>query len=81
MARKIKNLKIGENAVISGFEKTEERYREKVLSMGLTKGTQITLKKYAPLGDPVEISVRDYNLSLRKEEADTILLEGGENHE
>ena len=40
--------------------------------MGLTKGTKVYIRKVAPLGDPVEINVRGYELSLRKEEADIV---------
>jgi ferrous iron transport protein A len=77
MSRKIKDLTIGEQAVISGYEKGEHTYRERLLSMGLTKGTKITLLKYAPLGDPVEILVRGFKLSLRKREAEVLFLKGG----
>ncbi|MCG8573144.1 MAG: ferrous iron transport protein A [Spirochaetes bacterium] len=77
MATKLNQLAIGEKAVIAGYEKKDQRYREKLLSMGLTKGTEITLVKYAPLGDPVEIEVRGFKLSLRKEEAEILTLEGG----
>ncbi len=72
---KIKEMKIGDKAVVAGYEKGSASFREKLLSMGLTKGTNIEVKKKAPLGDPVEISVRGFNLSLRKIEADILLLE------
>jgi ferrous iron transport protein A len=65
----IKDLKTGEVAIITGYEKGPMEYRSKLLSMGLTKGTKIKLLKVAPLGDPVEIEVRGFNLSLRKDEA------------
>lgn len=76
MYKKLKDLKIGEKAVIFGYEKKGETYRQRLLSMGLTKETEITLLKYAPLGDPVELSIRGFKLSLRKEEAEILLLEG-----
>ena len=79
MLKKIKDLQAQEKAVIAGFEKNEENYRKKLLSMGLTKGTEIQLLKFAPLGDPVELSVRGFKLSLRKAEAEIILLEGENN--
>ena len=79
MYKKLKNLKIGEKAIIAGYEKKGESYRQKLLSMGLTKGIEITLLKYAPFGDPVELLIRDFKLSLRKEEAEILLLEGGNN--
>jgi len=79
MSWKLKDMKVSDKAVISGFEKGNENYRKKLLSLGLTRGTEIQLVKYAPLGDPVEILVRGFHLSLRKEEAEIILLEEGGN--
>lgn len=79
MAKKMNQLVLGEKAVIAGYEKQSRQYREKLLSMGLTKGVEITLLKYAPLGDPIEISIRDFKLSLRKEEAEILILEGVNN--
>lgn len=69
---KVKELRQGESAEIVGYEGTDMVYRSKLLSMGLTKGTLFTLRKIAPLGDPVEIEVRGFNLSLRKAEADIL---------
>jgi ferrous iron transport protein A len=71
---KIKDLALGEKAEIVGYEHSDPRYRSKLLSMGLTKRTVITLKKIAPFGDPVELEIRGFNLSLRKDEANVILL-------
>ncbi|MBN1500815.1 MAG: ferrous iron transport protein A [Spirochaetes bacterium] len=71
---KIREMECGSKAVITGYEKTGTAYRQKLLSMGLTTGTEIELIKVAPFGDPVEIKIRDYKLSLRKEEADVLLL-------
>lgn len=48
--------------------------RQRILDMGLTKGTSVTVRKVAPLGDPIEVTVRGYELSLRKAEAECILL-------
>jgi ferrous iron transport protein A len=72
MCVKLRDLSPGERGEIVGFERSEAAYREKLLSMGITKGTQIVLKKIAPMGDPVEISVRDCNISLRKAEAEIL---------
>ena len=72
MFTKIKDLRIGESAEIVGYDSTDPRYRSRLLSMGLTKGTVIKLLKLAPLGDPVEIEVKGFNLSLRKAEADVL---------
>lgn len=75
MSRKLEDLSIGDKGVIAGYQKTEKQYRERLLAMGLTRGTDVTLLKYAPLGDPVEIEVRGFKLSLRKQEAQALLLE------
>jgi ferrous iron transport protein A len=74
MNEKLQDLSPGERAEITGYDHSEKAYREKLLTMGLTKGTVLTLKKIAPLGDPVEVSVRGFDLSLRKAEADILLL-------
>jgi ferrous iron transport protein A len=71
---KIKDLQIGQSAIISGYETGDHAYKSKLLSMGLTKNTVIKLIKIAPLGDPLEIEVRGFHLSLRKDEAGIILL-------
>jgi ferrous iron transport protein A len=72
MEEKLRDLNPGEKAEIIGYETSERSYREKLLSMGLIRGTHITLLKIAPLGDPVEINVRGFNLMLRKDEADIL---------
>jgi ferrous iron transport protein A len=71
----ISDLELGETAVIVGYRGGGSSYRSKLLSMGLTRGTTIRLTKVAPMGDPVEIDVRDFSLSLRKDEASVLLLE------
>lgn len=48
--------------------------RQRILDMGLTKGTEVTVRKVAPLGDPIEVTVRGYELSLRKAEASCIIM-------
>ena len=50
--------------------------RKRVLDMGVTKGTVLTMVKRAPLGDPLEVKIRDYDLSLRKTEAEIIEIDG-----
>ena len=72
---KIKEMKPGEKAIIAGYEKDNKELRSKLLTMGLTKRTELEVVKFAPLGDPVEIKVRGFSLSLRKEEADILNLE------
>lgn len=68
----IKDLEVGGVAEVMGFHTGDEKmlpYRKKLLSMGFTPGVNFTLKKVAPLGDPVEIALRGFSLSLRKAEA------------
>ena len=68
-------LRPNDRARLSGFTETGRAYRKKLLSMGLTPGAELTVKRIAPMGDPVEISVRGFSLSLRKAEADALLVE------
>lgn len=65
----------GQKAKIKGFVNKNSQYREKILSMGLVKGTEFILTKKAPLGDPVEIEVMGYKLSLRKDDAEILMIE------
>ena len=53
----------------------EGAIKRRIMDMGLTKGTEVFVRKVAPLGDPIEIKVRGYNLTIRKADASTILLE------
>jgi ferrous iron transport protein A len=68
-------LAVGDKAVVSGFAEGKKEYRAKLLAMGLTKGIALELTRVAPLGDPLEISVRGFSLSLRKAEAAAVLVE------
>jgi ferrous iron transport protein A len=68
-------LSVGEKAIVSGFAKGQKEYRAKLLAMGLTKGIELELTRVAPLGDPLEISIRGFSLSLRKAEAAMVLVE------
>jgi ferrous iron transport protein A len=68
----VSDLVVGEKAIIFGF--TDSELTVKLLEMGCLPGTEITLKSIAPLGDPISISVLGYQLALRKEEANCILL-------
>ena len=68
------DLSVGDEAEIAGYNTNDEIYRKKILSMGLTRGTTVKLVKLAPLGDPVELLVRGFHLSLRKDEASSLIL-------
>ncbi len=72
MSVKLKELAVGERAVVAGFAEGAKAYRQKLLSMGLTPGAELSVTRIAPLGDPVEIRVRGFALSLRKAEADAL---------
>jgi len=50
--------------------------KRRIMDMGITKGTMVTVQKVAPLGDPIEITVRGYELSIRKTDAENIQVEG-----
>lgn len=65
----ISNLKVGDKAKILGFNPCAKHYRHKLLVMGLTPGQIIELVRVAPLGDPIQITLRGFVLSLRKAEA------------
>jgi len=69
MMTTISDLKVGDRAKVAGFTETGRGYRRKLLTMGLTPGAEIAIARVAPMGDPVEIRVRGFSLSLRKEEA------------
>ena len=71
--RTLKEAKIGETVVVSKLI-GEGAVKRRIMDMGITKGTEIFVRKVAPLGDPVEVKVRGYVLSLRKADAEMILI-------
>lgn len=71
----LSDLQVGDAARILGFGDGSASYRRKLLSMGITPGVQISLTRLAPMGDPVEIRLRGFSLSLRKDEAKGLLVE------
>ena len=73
----LKDLQVGDRAMVAGFLEASggNAYRRKLLSMGLTPGAEISVTRVAPMGDPVEIRVRGFALSLRREEAATLNVE------
>ena len=70
--KKLSQLKIGESGVIESF--TDREMELKLLEMGCTPGETVTLDKIAPMGDPIAIKVSGYLLSLRKQEASTVIV-------
>jgi len=71
----LKDLAVGDRARVLGYGVSGGAYRRKLLSMGLTPGTELAVTRVAPMGDPVEIRVRGYALSLRKDEASALAVE------
>ncbi len=67
-------LAVGSSAVVKEFPKSGTAFL-RLREMGMSPGTRITLVRTAPLGDPIEIKVRGYNLTLRKTEAEHVLVE------
>lgn len=74
MAKKLSDMKVGESATIKGYADADAQYRKRLLSMGLTRGTAFEVTRVAPLGDPFEIVIKGYKLSLRKSEASAVLV-------
>ncbi len=71
----LSELAVGASACITGYCTAHTVYRHKLLSLGLTRGTTLVLERKAPLGDPLQIRLRGFSLSLRKEEAQMICIE------
>ena len=72
MAEKtLRQVKPGETAKITAIS-GEGAIKRRLMDMGLTRGTEVYVRKVAPLGDPMEVTVRGYELSLRKDEAERV---------
>ena len=67
------SLEVGQRAIVTEI-KVPAEHRGRLLEMGLIVGTPVELIRFAPLGDPLEIKIRGYNLSLRRHEAEQILV-------
>ena len=70
----LKEVKIGESVTIKRLH-GEGAVKRRIMDMGLTKGTEVYVRKVAPLGDPMELTVRGYELSVRKSDAENIEVE------
>ena len=70
----LKSVKIGETVKVKKVH-GEGAIRRRIMDMGITRGTTLHVRKVAPLGDPIEITVRGFELSLRKDDADMIEVE------
>jgi Fe2+ transport system protein FeoA len=74
MERKLSEFSVGEVGVVKSVI-AEKKIKRRLFDMGVTPGTQILLRKKAPLGDPLELTLRGYELTLRKDEAECVTME------
>ena len=72
---KLSELKVGQRAQIVSINVEDRKIRRHLLDMGLTKGTKVKIKKVAPMGDPIDIELRDYQLCIRKADLSMIEVE------
>ena len=70
----LKDVKVGETATVARLH-GEGPVKRRIMDMGITRGTQVYVRKVAPLGDPIEVTVRNYELSIRKADAEMIEIE------
>ena len=70
----LREIKIGKRAKVLKLH-GEGAIKRRIMDMGITKGVEICVRKVAPLGDPIELTVRGYELSIRKEDAEMIEVE------
>lgn len=70
----LKNAKVGQTVKVKKLN-GEGAVKRRIMDMGITKGTEVYIRKVAPLGDPIEVTVRGYELSLRKADAEMIEME------
>ena len=71
----LSNLKLNQPAKVKKITASDSVLTKKLLSMGILKGEQVVVTKKSVLGDPIEVTIRGYNLSLRKDEASQVLVE------
>ena len=69
----LRDVPVGQSATVRRLV-GEGAIKRRIMDMGITKGTAVTVHKVAPLGDPIEVTVRGFELSLRKDEAATVLV-------
>ena len=74
MSKTLKQAKVGETVTVQRLQ-GEGPVKRRIMDMGITKGASIFVRKVAPLGDPIEVTVRGYELSLRKDDAWLILVD------
>lgn len=67
----LRDVKVGETAVVARLH-GEGAVKRRIMDMGITKGTEVYVRKVAPLGDPIEVAVRNYELSVRRADCEMI---------
>ncbi len=72
---KLDELKIGQNAKVLKLDVENKEIRRHLLDMGITRGARVKIKKIAPMGDPIDIELRDYQLCIRKADLNKIEVE------
>ena len=70
----LKDVAVGDKAIVKKLS-GEGALKRRIMDMGVTKGVEVLVRRVAPLGDPIEVTVRGYELSLRKDEAANIIVE------
>lgn len=75
MERTLKELKPGEKGLIVKVLGEKGPVKKRLMDMGVTRGAEVLVRKVAPLGDPIEVNIRGYELTLRKAEAQNIIIE------
>ena len=70
----LRDVKVGESAKVVRLT-GEGALKRRIMDMGITKGVEVHVEKVAPLGDPVQLTVRGYELSIRKQEAESVIVE------
>lgn len=72
---KLSELEAGQRAKVLKLKEENKAIRRHLLDMGITRGVEVTIKKVAPMGDPIDLQLRDYELCLRKEDLSKIEVE------
>ena len=67
----LRDAQVGSKVVVTKIE-GDSAYKRRIMDMGITKGSELYIRKVAPLGDPVEITVRGYELTVRKDDAQCV---------
>jgi len=74
LERTLKELNPGEKSIITKVLGDKGAVKRRLMDMGVTRGAEVLVRKVAPLGDPIEVNIRGYELTLRKSEAENIIV-------